>query len=281
MRLLRYTTTLFSAYASRATLGEMMNTVKWSLADVYHQMGKNEQAVILYEDVLEIQDTLKSRKARNTALELAAIYHDNEQHQIIMQQEAENTRNRFVIILVVAAMIGLLFYAEKEARQKRAISLKNQSLAAQITETLNYKKLYWDEKRAQAMADVPDDLNTLDDSSLFHHISEVIVRERLYLNPNFGRDVIMERFQLTKERVGTIFAKGSEYAKISSYILQLRLEFAAHVLVHHPERSIVQVATDSGFSSSSYFSTCFRQHFGISPTDYRRDAPDLKSETVV
>ena len=72
-----------------------------TLTIVYHQMGKNEQAVILYEDVLEIQDTLKSRKARNTALELAAIYHDNEQHQIIMQQEAENTRNSFVIILVV------------------------------------------------------------------------------------------------------------------------------------------------------------------------------------
>ena len=49
------------------TLGEMMNTAKWGLADVCHQMGRSEQAATLYEQVLEIQDTLKSRKARNTA----------------------------------------------------------------------------------------------------------------------------------------------------------------------------------------------------------------------
>ena len=78
--------------------GEMMNTAKWGLADVYHQMGNCEQAAALYEQVLEIQDTLKCRKARNTAQELAAVYHDKEQQQTIMQQEAENTRQEAVIL---------------------------------------------------------------------------------------------------------------------------------------------------------------------------------------
>ena len=53
-----------------------MNTAKWGLADVYQNMGCYQQAAELYEQVLEIQDTLKSRKARNTALELAAAYQE-------------------------------------------------------------------------------------------------------------------------------------------------------------------------------------------------------------
>ena len=58
------------------TLGEMMNSAKWGLADVCQQMGRYQQAAELYEQVLEIQDTLKSRKAKHTAQELAAVYHE-------------------------------------------------------------------------------------------------------------------------------------------------------------------------------------------------------------
>lgn len=56
-----------------------------------------------------------------------------------------------------------------------------------------------------------------------------------------------------------------------NYIQQLRLDHAARLLVDQPERSIAQIAADCGFSSSSYFSTCFRQYFGIRPTDFRQE----------
>jgi hypothetical protein len=45
----------------------VMNAAKWGLADVYHKMGNCAQAVTLYEEVLEIQDTLKSRRGPETA----------------------------------------------------------------------------------------------------------------------------------------------------------------------------------------------------------------------
>lgn len=190
-------------------------------------------------------------------------------------QESENTRHHIIIFFVVAAMIAMGFYAVKEARQKRIISLKNQSLVAQITEALSYKKKYWDEKRAQTLpTDDSTDLNALTDEQLFKHIHEVIVRDRLYLDPNFGRQALMDRFKLTKERAGAVFSKGSEHAKMSNYIQQLRLDYAAHLLVYEPERSIVDIAAECGFGSNAYFSRCFRQRFSISPTDYRHNASE-------
>ena len=256
------------------TLGEMMNTAKWGLAEVYHQMGNYSQAVDLYEQVLEIQDTLKTRKAKNTAQELAAIYHDQEQDQTIMQQQAENTRQRYLLFTVLAVLLGVTALAVVIIRKNRIISRKNQSLVAQITETINYKKMYWDEK--QALTPTPDtdsgDLNALTDEQLFQHIHDVIMRERLFLDPSFGRNTIMERFHLSKERVGTTFSQGSEHAKLSNYVQQLRLEHAAKLLIEQPGLSIVQIATSCGFNRPTYFSHCFRQHFGMTPSEFRENA---------
>ena len=256
------------------TLGEMMNTAKWGLAEVYRRMGNTNQAANLYEQVLEIQDTLKSRKAKNTAQELAAIYHDKEQEQTLIQQQAENTRQRYLLFSVLAVLVGVTALAVVIIRKNRIINRKNQSLVAQITEAINYKKMYWDQKWAQTPTPAADsvDLKTLTDEQLFSHINEVIMHERLFLDPNFGRQDIIDRFHLSKERVGAVFSKGSEYVKLNKYILQLRLEYAAHLLVDEPKHTIAQIAADSGFGSSSYFGDRFRQHYGMSPSDFRTEA---------
>ena len=259
------------------TLGEMMNTAKWGLADVYHQMGHCEQAVILYEQVLEIQDTLKSRKARNTAQELAAVHHDKEQQLTIMQQDTENTVQRYLLVSVIVVLLIVAALAAIVIAKNRIISRNNSLLARQIAESVNYKKMYWEEKRIQKPAVAPD-ANIVTNEQLFQHINEVIIREKLFLDPKFGRQTIMDRFQLSKERVGAIFSKGSEHAKLSSYIQQLRLDYAANLLIEQPDKSIIELANECGFSSNTYFSDCFRQHFGMSPTDFRKQT--LKQDEV-
>ena len=261
------------------TLGEMMNCAKWGLAEIYQKMGNYKQATDLYVQVLEINDTLKARQAQNTAQELAAIYHDQEQKQTIQEQEMANTRKNYILVIVLAVLIGVIAYTVIIVRQKRIISQKNRSLVKQITEAMTYKELYNNEKARLAeltsqdkndqQSDAPTDLNAMTDEQLFQHVTEVIERERLFLDPKFERQTVIDRFQLSKERVGNIFSQ-SEHAKLTNYIQQLRLEYAAQLLVEQPERSIVQIATDSGFSSHKYFTDRFRQYFTMTPTEFRK-----------
>ena len=137
-----------------------------------------------------------------------------------------------------------------------------------------------EEKWTQMPSTSPDDINNLNEEQLFQHINEVIIHEKLFLDSTFGRQTIMDRFSLSKERVGTIFTKGSDFSKLSNYILQLRLDYSAKVLVEQPDKSIVQVANECGFGSHTYFSSCFRQHYGISPTDYRRNVLKKNIDTL-
>ena len=252
------------------TLGEIMNTAKWGLAWVYKKTGRYQQAAKLFSQVLEIQDTLKSRQARKSAQELAAVYHAQEQELALEQEKSENALNRMVNIIVLVVLLGVAVYTYTVVRQKRTINLKNQSLATQISEAMKYKDLYQEEmaKKNTSPSDISD-LNTLTDEQLFQHINDIIVHERLFLDSRFERQTIMDRFQLSKERVGAIFAKGSQYAKLTDYTQELRLEYSTMLLSDNPDKSISQVADESGFSSYSYYCKCFRQRFGMTPSEFR------------
>lgn len=54
------------------------------------------------------------------------------------------------------------------------------------------------------------------------------------------------------------------------YLTRCRIELASRILHDCNNLSITDVALESGFSSSQYFATVFRRHFGLPPSEYRR-----------
>ena len=53
------------------------------------------------------------------------------------------------------------------------------------------------------------------------------------------------------------------------YILRLRLELAKQ-LMHKRSLTLLDIAIESGFTSNAHLSNAFRQHFGITPSHFRR-----------
>lgn len=196
-------------------------------------------------------------------------------------------------------------------RKNRAFRHKNRILVRQIADALKYKERYRNSLTPEPSSPTPspsrggkgsiynhrgeptEELTTplpiaggagggagggggeaLSDEQLFQHINAIIVREKLFLDPKFERQTIMDRFQLSKERVGAVFSKGSEHAKLNTYIQQLRLEYAAQQLIEQPFKSIVQIAADSGFGSNAYFANCFRQRYGMNPSTFRQTSSE-------
>ena len=207
-----------------------------------------------------------------------------------LQQQVEAERERAIagktkqtsITIGILAFL-LLAFAVSLCIYNSRIRRKNHLLAQQIADALEYKEKYRQlsevlrsesastrRHEGESQLDpAPSSLSSMTNEELYHHIDKIINSERLYCDPNFGRETIMERFHLSKERAGTVFSKGCEHPNLSRYILELRLEHAAKLLREQPDKTIVQIASESGFSSNAYFSNCFRQRFGMSPTDYR------------
>ena len=62
------------------------------------------------------------------------------------------------------------------------------------------------------------------------------------------------------------------------FIRTLRLKRAAQLLAKKGGTTIVEIAYEVGFSSPAHFAKCFRDQFGVTPSEYvRRIGTDNKS----
>lgn len=55
----------------------------------------------------------------------------------------------------------------------------------------------------------------------------------------------------------------------NEYLTKCRLDAATRLLRSQPLLNVTEIALDTGFSSSQYFATVFRQHLGCTPKQYR------------
>lgn len=55
----------------------------------------------------------------------------------------------------------------------------------------------------------------------------------------------------------------------SAFIVNYRLKYAATLLSAQPHISVADVAYQTGFTTPTYFSRCFKKQFGVSPQQYR------------
>jgi len=242
------------------------------IAAAYAAIGESGS---MEESFRQLETIVRDAAAR----EHRARYQAIEQQMQRQEAEARADRSRLTTIifaiLLATALCALVWYWH----QKRVISRKNRALVRQIDEAMAYKRLNEElrmksEEFATAQGGDESDaaanssLFTLH-SSLFDQIHDTIVREQLYLNPACDRQMLIDRFGLSKERIGAAFAKGSSHPSLSAYINDLRLEHAYKLLLDQPGLDLGQVAQQSGFSSRKYFGDRFKSRYGMTPSEFR------------
>lgn len=244
-------------------------------------MGNSTAAVGYWQRYAELRDLLNKQLQESKAHEYASRYKLQEER--LNTERAEAARNRWGIIalslgftvIVVAVFVILLI------RQLLYIHKKNAVLAKEITDRiayeekfhkLNAEKAFGKEVATQEPVNVaaatPEEMS---DSELFEQLRALIVEEHLYLNPQFGRQQLMDRLHLSKESIGAAFSKGSQYTSLASFINELRLLHGAKLLVEHPEMSITEVAMASGFASNITFAHNFKERYALTPTNFREE----------
>lgn len=59
------------------------------------------------------------------------------------------------------------------------------------------------------------------------------------------------------------------HTQFSTFVLNEKMAYAQKLLLHS-KLSMTEVAVEAGYSSSSYFSNCFRRYTDMSPLQFRR-----------
>ena len=138
----------------------------------------------------------------------------------------------------------------------------------QIMESVKYKKQESQNSHLQTPLSKlkTQDVDDLNDEQLFDYLSNVIRNEKLFLNQNFSRQLLMDRFHINERRVGAAF---SCCEGLPDFIRDLRLEHACQLITDNPEMSISNVATASGFSNLTVFGRDFKRKYEVTPSYFR------------
>ena len=87
---------------------------------------------------------------------------------------------------------------------------------------------------------------------------------------------IAKRCKLSLRQIERLFHKYRDLTP-SQYYLSLRLTHAKQLLLN-TNRSVIDISIATGFETQSYFTACYRKHFGSSPRNHRSQvATETKS----
>jgi len=106
------------------------------------------------------------------------------------------------------------------------------------------------------------------------HARLVLARTERFLDehldqPGLNAETTARQLRLSRRQLDRLLAQcGTSHTRL---LVKKRLNRAAELL-EHPVRaglSVTQIALDVGFENHSFFTRKFREHFGVSPRDYR------------
>jgi signal transduction histidine kinase/ligand-binding sensor domain-containing protein/DNA-binding response OmpR family regulator len=136
-----------------------------------------------------------------------------------------------------------------------------------LVENLLMQRRKLKEKFAGQTDFIPDqDAVRNGDKVFFERVNEVVLVH--VSDPEFSVEQLLIEVGISRSQLYRKFKAISD-KNPSEYIRILRLKHASMLLVKN-EYTISEIAFMSGFGNVSYFNTCFKRHFGISPGKYNR-----------
>lgn len=131
-------------------------------------------------------------------------------------------------------------------------------------------------KRVAALLEEKTDTSTVKDVKM----SEMAQKMKSYINDNLGRQLYLKN--MAKAMFMSPFHLSRTFKRLTGqtivdFIHEQRLTKAEELLLITP-LNVTEIAGEVGFNDAAYFSTCFKNKTGMSPTQYRKKQDYIKNQ---
>ena len=241
------------------------------------EMGNSEQAASRGRRVGEIAQKLY---LRTSGIQMQTAY------ELFQEQAASERKTLWLsllgtcIVVVIALVLVILYYVRYIRRRniemhhvlnsldayRRAVMKGTSPTSPEVVAAIEeLRAATLPEDMEQRGGEEPDD----EDRRLFVEMDTQVTRDRLFLKPGLGREDLMRLIGVDKNRFGKMMGKYSDASNTSVYINSKRVEYAAQLLLDHPEYTIATVASECGMSNTVTFNRIFKDTYNMTPSEYR------------
>lgn len=250
-------------------------------AELYYCWGKHEKSADLYREYIAGKDSLQ--RVEMTA-RLHAIRTQFEVDKLEMQKAQQQRSFHHTILWFSAVLVLLCLLLAIGIINHRRLRDKNRSLLQRIREHDRQEReneemrgrLLQGGLAASAGENGGEEENGEGTCScLYLRLRELMKDPSVFTNPGINRKTIAEHLG-TNEKYVYDTIKKYYGTSVSDYINQLRLNYARSLLGQpHDPRSVEEIAAHAGFNSRSAFYRHFKEHYGMTPVEFRRLASAL------
>lgn len=238
-----------------------------SLADVLHAERRYAEAADCYRLYAEAADSAQVATSNAQLNRLSRLYRLDELEQEKRVALAEQSRARtlagsaLIVAVLLLALCVLLVVHHRRLRQK------NRELVARIRSQEEAEQRA--EEAARLAEQSSDELSR--EMQLFRRLQALLADEEVLRRPRLGRDELAEMLGTNRTYVADAVAACTEQRwSVSQYVAAVRVRRARYLIDNHPELSLGEIGHVCGFQSQSSFIRCYRDHYGITPGEYRK-----------
>lgn len=289
----RYDEALYYLHLQKRHLQETTDTMNWDYIDptlrmeyeAYRGKGDWRSASRIQATMLALADSLRKRERKEDALELAEIYKTNEQAQEIERQAASIQKRNIYIGAFILILALAIIYIQHIRKINRIIQKKSDAMVKTIDELMEYKnELYLRQEENVCLHEEIEGLQQTDeaaetpphasyhklterDRALFDRMSYLILSQRLYLRPDFGKQDLMKDVHVPSNKFAALF-KTFAGCSFTQYIQTCRLDYAVRLMHEQPNWTLEAIAKEAQMSNGAFYSQ-FQRKYGMKPSDYR------------
>lgn len=107
-----------------------------------------------------------------------------------------------------------------------------------------------------------------EEQNFFVMMDARINKEKPFADPDFDQTALIKFMGVSLETFCKLVPRYTDPDRTLDYINSLRAEYAAKILMDHPDYSIEDIACKCGFRNTAAYISAFKFAFGITPTDY-------------
>ncbi len=245
------------------------NTLLMNKARAYQALGQYKEAITCGMRAYALSDSLHVRMRNENAAWMSERFGNKMLALHVEKQKKQLRTSKTVIIGSTTALLILVLLMVRIVRDNRLIRKKNRAASQLINELSAYKTQIYKMMGQQSASNggTPSDDDAADREA-FLRVEKRIVDDRLFLRPKLTREEAADHVGISRARFSALF---SRYANgtFASYVNDLRLTYAAQLLMSRPNYSVEAIAQECGIPVRQTFYRLFSKKYGITPAEYR------------
>ncbi len=226
--------------------------------------GRIEEALTLADKICSDIDSALIWQRQTDAAELAVIYQTSEKELALQKAQTETLIHRMVLVAAIMIIFLICCLLVRAYAYNKVLSEKNRTLYRKI------KQLEQAESEEQShLQNLPVE-SLSQNQQLYRRLCELMKQTDIFTNPDTNHETLARHLGTNYTYVYDALRECAHQTP-ADFINLHRLRHAALMLTTTDE-PVGLVIEMSGITNRSTFNRLFREHYSMSPTEYRRAA---------